>query len=256
MKFCVLGSGSKGNCVFVESGSTSILIDGGFSGKEIAGRLALIGKDIDCLKAVFVTHEHHDHISGVGVISRRCRIPVYANAGTYRGAGKTLDKLHQRNEFETGDKTEFNGLQIRSFAISHDTADPVGFVIDDGHARLGICTDTGIGSRLISHRLSGCDGLVLEFNHDPEMLKNGPYPQALKQRVNSTEGHLSNGDAADLLRSVIHDRLRRIILAHLSETNNLPEKAYREAERVLRDHLDLSAAAISAQREPTPLFEI
>jgi len=256
MKFCVLGSGSRGNCVFVESGATSILIDGGFSGKEIARRLVQIGKDINSLKAIFVTHEHHDHISGVGVVSRRCRVPVFANAGTYRGAGKSLNKVFKRSEFETGDQTEFNGLGIRSFAISHDTADPVGFVIDNGTARLGICTDTGTGSRLINRRLSNCDGLVLEFNHDPDMLKNGPYPQSLKQRVKSSQGHLSNGDGAELLQSVIHDKLQHIVLAHLSETNNLPEIAYSEAEKVVRDKMDLSALSISEQQIPTPLFEL
>lgn len=256
MKFCVLGSGSRGNCVFVESGSTAILVDGGFSGKEIAGRLAQIGRDISCLDAVFVTHEHHDHISGVGVISRRCRVPVFANPGTYRGAGKTLTKLFKSCEFETGEKTVFADLQVRSFAISHDTADPVGFVIDDGKVRLGICTDTGIGSRLISRRLSDCHGLVLEFNHDPDMLKNGPYPQSLKQRVKSSHGHLSNGDGAELLQSVIHDKLQHIVLAHLSETNNLPEIAYNAAEKVVRQRLELRTLSISEQQLPTRLFDL
>lgn len=256
MKFSVLGSGSRGNCVFVESGSTAILVDGGFSGKEIGLRLAYIGRDISCLKAVFVTHEHHDHISGVGVISRRCRVPVFANEGTYRGAGKTLKKLFRYDEFETGDTTIFEDLQVRSFAISHDTADPVGFVIDNGTARLGICTDTGISSRLISRRLSDCDGLVVEFNHDPEMLKTGPYPQALKQRVKSSHGHLSNGDGAKLLETVIHDRLQHIVLAHLSETNNLPEIAYTAAEKAILGRLDLSTLSISEQQIPTRLFEL
>lgn len=256
MRFSVLGSGSKGNCIFIESGDTAILIDAGFSGKEIAARLALIGRHISCLKAVFVTHEHHDHIHGVGVMSRRCRIPVFANQGTYRGAGTALAKLHRRGEFDTGDRTELNGLEIHSFAISHDTADPVGFVVSDGRERLGVCTDTGIGSRLISRRLSNCSGLVLEFNHDPDMLKNGPYPQALKQRVKSSQGHLSNGDGADLLASVLHDKLRCVVLAHLSETNNLPEIAYREAERVVLDKLDLSSLAVSEQQIPTPLYEL
>ena len=150
MRFSVLGSGSKGNSIFVESGSTAILVDGGFSGREIAERLSRIDRDISCLKAVFVTHEHHDHISGVGVVSRRCRVPVFANQGTYRGAGKRLTKLFKQSEFETGEAVDFDGLQVRSFAISHDTADPVGFVIDDGKSRLGICTDTGIPTRLIS----------------------------------------------------------------------------------------------------------
>ena len=256
MKFCVLGSGSKGNAIYVESGATSFLVDGGFSGKEIASRLARIGRDIDCLKGVFVTHEHHDHISGVGVVSRRCRVPVFANEGTYRGAGKTLTKLFKRGEFETGEAIDFGDLQVRSFAISHDTADPVGFVIDDGRARLGICTDTGIPTRLINLRLSNCDGLVVEFNHDPDMLKNGPYPQSLKQRVKSSEGHLSNSDGASLLNSVLHDGLRQVVLAHLSETNNLPEIAYQEAEKVVQDRLELSVLAISEQQRPTRLYEL
>ena len=256
MKFCVLGSGSKGNAIYVESGATAILVDGGFSGREIADRLARIGRDISSLKAVFVTHEHHDHISGVGVVSRRCRIPVFANEGTIRGAGKTLTKLFKCNEFETGDLVEFDGFQVRSFAISHDTADPVGFVINDATSRLGICTDTGIPTRLISRRLAQCDGLVLEFNHDPEMLKNGPYPQSLKQRVNSSQGHLSNGDGAGLLDTVIHDGLRQVVLAHLSETNNLPEFAYREAEKVVRDRLEMSVLSVSEQQRPTRLFDI
>jgi phosphoribosyl 1,2-cyclic phosphodiesterase len=256
VKFCVLGSGSKGPSIYVESGSTAILVDGGFSGKEIAGRLSRIGRDIESLKAVFVTHEHNDHISGVGVVSRRCRVPVFANEGTYRGAGKTLTKLFRRGEFETGEAVDFDGLQIRSFAISHDTADPVGFVIDDGHVRLGICTDTGISTRLINRRLARCDGLVLEFNHDPDMLRNGPYPQSLKQRVHSSQGHLSNSDAAGLLDAVIHDGLSQVVLAHLSETNNLPEIAYREAERVLRDRYELSILSISEQQGPTRLFEL
>jgi phosphoribosyl 1,2-cyclic phosphodiesterase len=256
VKFCVLGSGSKGNAIFVQSGTTAILVDGGFSGREIAQRLSRIDRDISCLKAVFVTHEHHDHICGVGVVSRRCRVPVFANEGTYRGAGKTLTKLFKRSEFETGEAVKFDGLRIRSFAISHDTADPVGFVIDDGDTSLGICTDTGIPTRLISRRLARCDALVLEFNHDPVMLKNGPYPQSLKQRVNSSQGHLSNGDGADLLNSVLHDGLRQVVLAHLSETNNLPEIAYKEAEKVVRDRLELSVLSISDQQRPTQLFEL
>ena len=256
MRFSVLGSGSKGNSIFVESGSTAILVDGGFSGREIAERLSRIDRDISCLKGVFVTHEHHDHISGVGVVSRRCRVPVFANEGTYRGAGKRLTKLFKRGEFETGDAVEFDGLLVRSFAISHDTADPVGFVIEDDTSRLGICTDTGIPTRLISRRMAQCDALVVEFNHDPVMLKNGPYPQSLKQRVNSSQGHLSNSDGAGLLDSVIHDSLRQVVLAHLSETNNLPEIAYKEAEKVVKDRLELSILSISDQQCPTQLFEL
>lgn len=256
MRFSVLGSGSKGNCLFIESGSTAILVDGGFSGKEIAARLALIDRDISCLRAIFVTHEHHDHVQGVGVMSRRCRIPVFANAGTFRNGAKALSRLFKKCEFQTGDQIACDDLSIRSFAISHDAADPVGFVVGNGHCSLGICTDTGIGSRLISRRLTGCDGLILEFNHDPEMLKNGPYPPSLKQRVQSSQGHLSNGDGARLLESLIHDRLQRVILAHLSETNNLPEIAYQEAKKVLEQRLDLARIDVSDQQIPTSLVEL
>lgn len=242
--------------MFVESGTTAILIDAGFSGKEIASRLSAIGRDPASLDAVFVTHEHHDHICGVGVMSRRCSIPVYANEGTFKGAETRLKKLFKKCEFATGDTVRFKDMEIRSFGISHDTNDPVGFVISDGSSSMGCCTDTGIASRLIGQRLSGCDGLVLEFNHDPQMLKDGPYPPALKQRVKSSHGHLSNEDAAELLHNLLHDRLQHVVLAHLSETNNLPEIAYRKAADVLPENTDTRLLKISCQDIPTELLKI
>ena len=256
MRFSVLGSGSKGNAVFLENGATAILIDCGFSGKETAARLAAIGRDIDDLDGIFLTHEHHDHISGVGVLSRRCRIPVYANEGTFAGGENRLQKLYARRHFQTGEAIEFQDFQVRSFAVSHDTADPVGFVVSNGVHSVGFCTDTGIGTRLIEQRLQGCSALVLEFNHDPEMLKNGPYPQALKQRVRSSHGHLSNGDAAGLLDRLVHQDLSQVVLAHLSETNNLPQIAYREAVEKIGGRLENSAVEIAVQQRPTELFEL
>jgi phosphoribosyl 1,2-cyclic phosphodiesterase len=256
VRFAVLGSGSKGNAVYIENGSTAILVDCGFSGKELAARLGAIDRDIESLDAIFVTHEHHDHINGVGVVSRRCGIPVFANEGTFSGGAKRFNKLHRRSPFETGDTIEFESLQIRSFAVSHDTADPVGFTIGDGVRSVGLCTDTGIATRLIERRLSGCSALVLEFNHDPEMLKHGPYPQALKQRVRSSHGHLSNSDAAGLLNRLMHQDLRQVVLAHLSETNNLPEIAYREALRGTGERLENSSLRIAQQQQPTPLIEL
>lgn len=256
MRFSVLGSGSKGNAVFIENGQTSILVDCGFSGKEAAARLEAIDRDIDSLDAIFVTHEHHDHISGVGVLSRRCRIPVFANEGTFAGGEKRFNNLFQRNPFQTGDTIEFKDLEIRSFAVSHDTADPVGFIIGNGEHSIGFCTDTGIATRLIERRLQGCTALVLEFNHDLEMLKLGPYPQSLKQRVRSSHGHLSNGDAAGLLDRVLHQKLQQVVLAHLSETNNLPDIAYREAVQVIVDRLEVSSLNIAGQQHPTPLFDL
>jgi phosphoribosyl 1,2-cyclic phosphodiesterase len=233
MRFSILGSGSRGNSVYIESGRTAILIDSGFSGKETAARLKAIGKDATDLDAIFVTHEHNDHIGGVGVLSRRCRLPVYATPGTFRGGEKKLGKLFKRRESENGTTVEFQDLEIRSFAISHDTNDPVGYVIGNGHTRLGYCTDTGKVTLLMRQRLRGCNGLILEFNHDLKMLAEGPYPLALQQRVRSNQGHLANGDAADFLRELQHDGLDYVVLAHLSETNNLPDLAMNEAKKVV-----------------------
>ncbi|MEE4313571.1 MAG: MBL fold metallo-hydrolase [Desulfofustis sp.] len=256
MRFSVLGSGSGGNCVYIESNNTALLVDSGFSGRETAARLALIGRSVESLAAVFITHEHQDHISGAGVLSRRCRIPLFANERTYQGAGKTLAKPFRRDEFQTGEAICFRNLEIRSFAISHDAGDPVGFIVDDGVHRIGICTDTGAVSRLIRRRLSDCQALILEFNHDPLLLKNGPYPVALQQRVRSSRGHLSNGEGAELLAALDHEGLQQVVLAHLSETNNLPELAYREAAAVLQSTGRSGILDCACQTIPTRLFEL
>jgi len=255
MQFSVLGSGSRGNSVYIESGKTAILIDGGFSGKELAKRLHSIGRDFSSINAVCVTHEHNDHISGVGVISRRYNLPVLANQDTFRAGESRLGKLYKRIEFETGDLVEFQDLTIRSFRISHDTADPVGFVIGDSRMTMGYCTDTGKVTRLMERRLSGCNGLVIEFNHNPEMLKNGPYPLFLQQRVRSSQGHLSNEDGADFLKKIRSDRLQTIVLAHLSDTNNTPRLAIDEAERVFSDGGN-PEMVVASQNGATPLINL
>ncbi len=255
MYFSVLGSGSKGNSLYIESGSTSILIDAGFSGKEISKRMAVHGKVLENLAGIFLTHEHGDHISGAGVISRRCRIPVHANEGTFRGSDKKVGKLHKRIEFETGKAVVLQDLEVRSFRISHDTRDPVGFLVSDGHVRLALCTDTGKVSQLVANRLSGCDAVILEFNHDPLMLKQGPYPLSLQQRVRSSQGHLANEDAASFLQTLLHDRIQHIILAHLSETNNTRNLALKSAESVIHPE-HRRGLHVAGQSNPTELFEL
>lgn len=253
MYFSVLGSGSKGNALYIESGKTSILIDAGFSGKELTKRLVLHGKEIAELDGLFLTHEHNDHIQGAGVISRRCRLPVFANEGTFRGSDKKLGKLHKRVEFETGSVIELQDLQVRSFAVSHDTNDPVGYLISDGKVSVACCTDTGKVSYLVSRRLNGCDALVLEFNHDLMMLKNGPYPLALQQRVRSGHGHLANNEAAVFLQTLLHPKLRYVVLAHLSEMNNRPVLAYESASAVMGDDYPVDLC-VATQNRPTKLF--
>lgn len=223
MKFSVLGSGSKGNCTLIESGSTRILIDAGFSGKEINRRLALVNRSPQDLSAILITHEHGDHISGVGVMSRRCNLPVYANAATHQAVEKRVKKLYQRSEFATGTGFALDDLHIHPFRISHDTADPVGFLVSDGECAVAYCTDTGKITTLIRQRLRTCQALILESNYDPEMLLNGPYPMHIKQRVRSNQGHLANNDAARFLVELSDSTVQHLVLAHLSETNNHPD---------------------------------
>jgi len=228
VRFCVLGSGSRGNCTYVESGGTALLIDAGFSGVEIQRRLESAGLELGRVAAILVTHEHGDHVAGVGVLSRRHRLPVYANPGTKEAAGAALAKLHAFIPFVTGTPFSIPPCTIHPFAISHDTADPVGFTINDGQAMLGYCTDTGMVSRLIHHHLRQCHGLVLECNHDLELLKNGPYPPALQQRIRSKNGHLANPEALAFLGEVLHSRLRQVVLAHISEQNNCRDRIRQE----------------------------
>lgn len=235
MKFCVLGSGSKGNSTFIEAGNTRILIDAGFSGIEVERRLAAVDIDIATLSAILVSHEHGDHIRGVPVLSRRFKLPVYASRAAVEASGHSLSELAGLREIAAGTAFEVGDLAVHPFSVSHDTADPLGFVATNGNCSVGYCTDTGITSRLMQHRLGGCCGLVLECNHDPEMLKNGGYPPHLQQRIRSKVGHLTNQDAASFLAELIHEKLEHVVLAHLSDTNNTPELAWETVEKHLVD---------------------
>jgi len=255
MLFSVLGSGSRGNAVYIESGKTGILIDAGFSGREIETRLKSIGRELSNVRALCITHEHNDHIQGVGVISRRCKLPAYGNGGTFAAGVKRMGKLFAQKEFETGELLSIDDLQIRSFRISHDTADPVGYVVSDGKRSIGYCTDTGKISHLLGRRLAECNGLILEFNHDLQMLKNGVYPLALQQRVRSSRGHLCNEDAAQFLAGLIGDHLRVAVLAHLSETNNTPELAQKAALLAVPQWGETSLVT-ATQARPTLLLEL
>ncbi|GAB4340455.1 MAG: MBL fold metallo-hydrolase [Desulfobulbaceae bacterium] len=256
MRICVLGSGSRGNSTLVESGDTRILIDNGFSGKEIRRRLRLIDRDADTIDALLLTHEHNDHIGGAGVLSRQAAVPLCANGPTFREAGPRLGKVRGRLEFGTGEPFVVGCLEIHPFAVSHDTVEPVGFVISDGRYRFGYCTDTGKMTTLIEHHLRECDALVLESNHDPEMLREGPYPPYLQQRVRSNRGHLANEDAGRFLARLASRRLRHVILAHLSETNNLPELALSCTLKHLDGHGERIGVIAACQDVPTPCIDL
>lgn len=224
MRVCLLASGSKGNAVFVEAGQTRLLVDAGLSAREILRRLAEIGVDAADLDAILVTHEHADHIRGAGTLARKLKIPALISYPTLREAGECFKKA-QVVEFESGHSFAFRDLLIDPFPITHDAADPVGFLIECGKGRVGIATDLGIATRLVTDKLQGCRALVLESNHDEEMLLNGPYPWHLKQRIKSRHGHLSNRDSAALLDDIAHGDLAGVLLAHLSEVNNDPQLA-------------------------------
>lgn len=237
MRFCVLGSGSKGNATYIEGGNTRILIDAGFSGVEVERRLYSVGVDPTSIDAIVVSHEHGDHIKGVQVLSRRYGLTVLASRLTKQAAGKSLAKVYDWVEIAGGQKIFFKELAVHPFSISHDVVDPLGFVISHGNLSVGYCTDTGKVSRLMQHRLSGCNGLVLECNHDPVMLKNGKYPPPLQQRIRSNDGHLANIDAAGFLADLVHEKLEHVVLAHLSESNNTEKIARQEVENFLAGNL-------------------
>jgi len=239
---CMLASGSKGNAVYISNGSTSILIDAGLSGKEIERRLRSKGLNAESLDAILVSHEHYDHIHGVGVLSRRFDLPVYINEKT-RNAAPRLGKIRDLINFECGTTFKINRLTIHPFSISHDAEDPAGFAIRQDGIKIGIATDLGIATSMVKTHLAESTLLVIEANHDPDMLENGPYPWPLKQRIKSRTGHLSNEASKGLLEEIYHDRLEHVILAHISETNNTPDKALSVVgEAILHSDVRLSTA--------------
>lgn len=254
VRVCLLASGSKGNSVFVESGDTRLLIDAGLAAKELVARLAAAGVDAATVNAILVTHEHADHVQGVGPLARRLKIPVLASYPTARKIASLLNKI-EVVEFEAGHSFVFRDLLIDPFPVTHDAVDPVGFVIEGSDGVTGVATDFGVATRLVQEKLKRCRALVLEFNHDEEMLLNGPYPWHLKQRIKSRHGHLSNNDSRTLLTDLLHDGLESLFLAHLSEVNNHPDVAHREARAVL-DMATCCAPrmAIGNQYQTTDLF--
>jgi len=234
LSVCMLASGSKGNSIYISDGHTSILLDVGLSGVEIERRLKIAGYCPNCINAILVSHEHSDHIKGVGILSRRYKIPVYMSRETQKVSQHIVGNLPETISFQCGNTFRINTLTVRPFSLSHDAADPAGFIFSNGDIKIGIATDLGIATSMVKSHLKDCNALILEANHDPEMLINGPYPWPLKQRVRGKTGHLSNNDSGVLLKELLHEKLTHVILAHLSETNNTPEKALSEVGLALQ----------------------
>jgi phosphoribosyl 1,2-cyclic phosphodiesterase len=232
MNISLLASGSKGNALLVCSGRTRLLIDAGLSTRELCRRLELVGVPAESLDAVLVTHEHVDHVRGLGLLSRRYNLPVYLHHGAAPALADN-QRPGRLEEFAAGTELDFGDLGVRAFPVTHDASAPVGFVISGAGGKLGVATDLGIATRLVAEELRGCRCLVLESNHDEELLRDGPYPWPVKQRVKGNHGHLSNRDSAALLEILCWAGLETVCLAHLSETNNHPQLAEAAARAVL-----------------------
>jgi phosphoribosyl 1,2-cyclic phosphodiesterase len=222
MRFASLGSGSEGNGLLVEVGATRVLIDCGFGVRDTVARLARIGVAPETVTAIIVTHEHSDHICGVAPFAARFGTPVWLTFGTLAVVAERFAVLPHIYGFDSHDVFEVGDIEVRPFPVPHDAREPVQFVCSDGHWRLGVLTDLGISTAYVEASLSGCDALVLECNHDLDLLANGDYPFSLKQRIASKFGHLDNGAAAGLLARLDNSRLKHLIAAHLSQNNNLP----------------------------------
>jgi phosphoribosyl 1,2-cyclic phosphodiesterase len=232
---CILASGSKGNAILVADQHTRVLFDAGLSGIEIERRCKSKGFHPDQFDAIVVSHEHSDHIQGVGVLARRFGLPVHISQKTCNSAGATLGKIADLRHFECGKPFTVNTWTISPFSISHDAEDPAGFTIFNNGLKIGIATDLGVVTAMVKERLKACQILILEANHDPQMLVEGPYPWPLKQRIQSRTGHLSNEASRELVTALKHKDLQHVVLAHLSETNNTAEKALQAVGSALHD---------------------
>lgn len=230
MRFCSIASGSSGNCIFVGSDCTNILVDVGISAKRIEEGLNGIGLKTSEIDGILVTHEHADHIAGIGVIARRYGIPVYATKGTIEGILNTsaLGKVDTTlfNIIETDSRFSIKDININPFRISHDANEPCAYTLKCEDRKIGIATDLGFYNDYIVENLKGSDLVFCESNHDVRMLQVGPYPYYLKQRILSDHGHLSNENCGRMVSEILHDDVKHIFLGHLSHENNLPELAY------------------------------
>lgn len=248
MRFAVLGSGSKGNCLVIDGGGVVVVVDAGFSPREIRARMRHLELDVTDIDALLVTHGHGDHVKGARQLAGSLTLRTFATEETRRFAS-TFTALKHHVAIEAGAPFAVGGLRIHPVKTVHDEPGSVAYVIDDGDHAFAICTDLGTPSESVGRALHGVDTLVLEFNHDRQMLLDGPYPAHLKRRVGSRFGHLRNEDGAALLAMARSTALSRVLCAHLSEVNNTPDKAL-AAARALVDGADVDVAC-APQHAPT-----
>ncbi len=256
----VLASGSKGNSILIRTDKTKILLDVGLSGKKIIEFINSINLDENKLDAILISHEHSDHIRGAGIICRKLNIPLYITDLTYSICRNKLGKLPAGIEyFSNGETFQIGDIKVRAFQSSHDVIDGSNFTfrqVGNSQQKLAVATDLGFSSKLMILQLQDSSSIILESNHDMKMLLEGQYPPYLKQRIKGKQGHLSNEQAVDVISQVVHSGLKNIILAHLSEENNLPYRA----EKLMKDYLESINCnlelIVALQYDPTKLIDI
>ena len=233
MRIASLGSGSRGNGTLIEDGNTCVLVDLGFTLKEATRRLQRLGRTPDDIDAILVTHEHSDHVNGVAPFARKFGTPVHMTPGTYvqkrQGTYPSLHKINCHRNFRIG------SIDIEPVPVPHDAREPCQYVLSSGGIKIGVLTDLGHITPFVETQYNECDALLLECNHDPAMLEQGPYPYPLKVRVGGMHGHLNNEQAAGLLEKIELGRLQHLVASHISEKNNLPELATQALNPVLKD---------------------
>ncbi|MGB6027581.1 MAG: MBL fold metallo-hydrolase [Candidatus Sulfotelmatobacter sp.] len=261
----MLASGSRGNCVFVASARTRILVDAGISCRETFKRMKVLGEDPQSLSAILITHEHSDHIYGLATLAKKLRIPIFMTGATHAAWSRAIrdekgerPQLERLERFESGLRFQVGDIEVKPFTIPHDAADPVGFTFRVEGAKVSVATDLGYLPVNVRDHLRGSDILVMESNHDVEMLRGGSYPWSVKQRVASNVGHLSNEKLADFFINDYDNSAAFVVLAHLSEQNNHPEIARREAEKALaeRGGLFQNRVLVAMQGEVLPPIQL
>jgi phosphoribosyl 1,2-cyclic phosphodiesterase len=254
MRLISLQSGSNGNCVYVESDGVKLLVDAGISGIQAKERLELHGRDVTSVDAVLISHDHVDHSRSMGIYHRKFGLPIYVTAKTHWAASRyRLGEINDIHHFSAGETLRFGRVAVETVSTPHDGVDGVVFVVDDGKYRLGILTDLGHIFGELEAVISSLDAVLLESNYDPDMLADGPYPEWLKERIEGPAGHISNHEAAELLRDAAPKRMKWACLAHLSHDNNTPELALDTHRRVLGERLPLFVAT---RYEPTGVMEL
>ena len=249
--FCSLYSGSSGNCLFLQTSNTKILIDAGESAKKISSALSSIEVDPTDIDAILVTHEHSDHVKGLGTFSKKYDIPVYANSRTWDAMEEQASKINEKNQkhFTIEENFEIGDLKIHPFKIPHDAANPCGFNIIHNNKKISIATDIGHMTSNIAHKLEESSFVLLEANYDPNILKCSPYPYLLKQRIAGPNGHLANIDAGKTISFLLNSGLEAVMLGHLSKENNFPELAYKTVvDELISNNYNENALSISVAK--------